>query len=58
MLLKLNVQLYKYAVIDYARSQIVYMIGLQKRWFISVSVTAAKQKLKEKIKIKHLKLVS
>lgn len=47
LLLKLNMQLYKYAVIDYARSQIEYMIGLQSRWFISVSVVSAKQKLKK-----------
>lgn len=32
-------------VIDYARSQTVYMIRLQRRWFISVSVIGAKQKL-------------
>lgn len=40
-------QLYKYAVIDYSRSQIEYMIGLQRIWFISVSVIGAKQKLKK-----------
>lgn len=34
-----------HTVINYARSQIVYMIGLQRRWFMSVSVIGAKQKL-------------
>lgn len=38
-------QFYKHAAINYARSQIAYMIRLKRKWFISVSVIGAKQKL-------------